>query len=555
MKRAAFYVRVSTDKQAEEKTSKTQIYELEEVIKTDGNQLMPDCRYEDNGWSGAILERPALDALRQDAKAEKFDILYVYDRGRLARKFVYQEIVIEELGNTGIEFKSLHDINGSSPEQQLMGNVMGVFHEYERIKIAERFRLAKLQKVRSNKLLGYNPPYGYDYIPVKGTGSAKVNGRFVVNKEEAKAVQLIFEWVGIENIPLREVIRRLYDMGIKPRKEKRDMWTKGPVARLLRNKTYIGEHSYNKSESCIPKNPSINHEKYRHRHTIKTSRKQRPVDEWLTVSVDPIIKADLFDKAQAQMALNIKFSQRSKKNQYLFGSLVWCKCGSKRVGEGVNGKTYYRCTERLHTFPLPRICMEGGVNVAVMDAVAWEKIASLLTSPKLIEQQIKRFTNVQTVKAKSENPSADIDRSLKGLTEEERRYAKMYGQSLMSEQIYQEQMQSIIKRRDALKIAQAQPENNKLEAFKSLDPAIMAEAFTKFVKGLDYKDKLFTVRKIVDKIIATKEEITICGFLPILEVSGTTKVGLRASDRHRRPAKCRQIYPIQCLDGRWGAGG
>src|SRR6266568_647068 len=165
MLRAAYYTRVSTDKQKDEETVKNQISEIETAIIADGNILQEDCKYRDEGWSGAILERPDLDRMRQDAHEKKFDILYVYDRGRLARKFVYQEIVIEELTNLDIIFKSLHDINGESPEENLLGGVMGIFHEYERLKITERFRIGKLNKVRGGKLLGYQAPYGYDYIP------------------------------------------------------------------------------------------------------------------------------------------------------------------------------------------------------------------------------------------------------------------------------------------------------------------------------------------------------------------------------------------------------
>ncbi|HUB94080.1 MAG TPA: recombinase family protein [Verrucomicrobiae bacterium] len=217
MLRAAIYARVSTELQKDEETVQTQLYETKKAIEDDGNSLLADCEYVDEGWSGAILERPQLDLLRQDACEKKFDIVYSLDMGRLARKFVHQEIVIEELRGFDIQFKSLHDINGETPEEQLMGNVMGIFHEYERVKIAERFRLGKLNKVRSGKLLGYEPPYGYDYIPIKGKGREKINGYFVVNEEEAHVVKMIFEWIGIECISIKEVIRRLYDLGIPPK--------------------------------------------------------------------------------------------------------------------------------------------------------------------------------------------------------------------------------------------------------------------------------------------------------------------------------------------------
>ncbi len=161
MKKAAIYMRVSTAHQEEEQTIENQKMEILERMHKDGNILLADCVYKDEGWSGAIIERPDLDRMRADAREAKFEVLYVYDRGRLSRKFVHQEIILEELRECGIECISLHDINGQTTEEVLMGSVMGIFHEYERVKITERMRIGKVRKVRENKkLLGYQPKYG-----------------------------------------------------------------------------------------------------------------------------------------------------------------------------------------------------------------------------------------------------------------------------------------------------------------------------------------------------------------------------------------------------------
>lgn len=512
MKRAALYARVNTDNQKDEQTIETQLHEIREAIKADSCVLIEDCIYKDEGWSGAFLERPALDQLRQDAKLNKFDIVYVFDRGRLSRKFVYQEIVIEELGHSGVEFKSLHDVNGKTPEEQLMGSVMGVFHEYERVKIAERFRLGKLNKVRGGNLLGYNPPYGYNYTPVKGKGVNKQNGYFEINEQEAKVVKMMFEWVGIEGVSLREVIRRLYEMEIPPRKGKRASWTKGPVSRLLTNETYIGRHYYYKHEAVLPQNPQAKSEqKYKHRHTNKTSRKLRDKEEWLMVKVPAIVDEALFDKVQRQFKLNAKFAQRNKRHKYLFGGLVWCPCGAKRVGDGPDGKKYYRCTDRLHNFPLPTVCKEAGVNVTVLDAVGWQKIAELLADPVLIEEQISRYANKKLENGQETLNGSEIKQNLKLLDEEERRYVKMYGQGLMSEEIYQEQIKNVLKRREELLKLQSKPHEDKLSKFRNMDIEHLAKGFNQFMSKLPFEGKLFTVRKIVDKVIATKEEVTIWG--------------------------------------------
>ena len=63
MKRAAIYMRVSTTEQEKEETIKNQEGELLRRVEADGNTLSPDCIYKDDGWSGTILERPALDKM------------------------------------------------------------------------------------------------------------------------------------------------------------------------------------------------------------------------------------------------------------------------------------------------------------------------------------------------------------------------------------------------------------------------------------------------------------------------------------------------------------
>lgn len=531
MKRAALYARVSTERQKDEKTIETQINEIKAAIKADGCALIADCIYKDDGWSGAFLERPDLDRLRQDAKENKFDVLYVYDRGRLSRKFVYQEIVIEELTKSSIEFKSLHDINGKNPEEQLMGGVMGIFHEYERVKIAERFRLGKLNKVRSGKLLGYQPCYGYDYVPIQGHGTSKKNGYFVINEAEAKVVKMIYEWVGIEGVSLREVRRRLYEMGIPPKKNKRAYWTEGPIDRLLRNETYIGKHYYYKNEAVQPKNPkTTDTQKYRHRHTNKTSRKLRDKSEWLMVKVPRIIEDELFEKVQKQLEQNMIHSQRNRKHPYLFSGLVWCECGHKRAGDGPKDKKYYRCAAGVYTFPLPNTCKSGGVNAAVLDAVGWQQLENILTKPELIENQIKNYATKKVVNGKKEPDESQILQNLKTLDEEERRYVKMYGQGMMSEDVYEEQMQSLIKRREELRKLLSKPEDDKLAKFRNIDAKAVSQGFSEFIGKLSFEDKVFTVRKIVDRVIATKEVVTMVGFIPILAMEPARGAGLSAND-------------------------
>ena len=215
VKVAAVYMRVSTSDQEEDGTIENQWIELKKRIADDGVKLPEANIYRDDGWSGAILERPELDRLRNDANEHKFDVLYLYDRGRLSRKLVHQEIVLDGLRKNNVSIVELHGISGDTPEAQMMGSMMGLFYEYERTKIAERMRLGKTRIVKENgELLGYQPCYGYDLHKTVKNGSVKQRAYFTVNEAEAKNVRYIFQLCADGN-SLYKIRKRLKDEGIK----------------------------------------------------------------------------------------------------------------------------------------------------------------------------------------------------------------------------------------------------------------------------------------------------------------------------------------------------
>lgn len=539
MKNIAIYARVSTAGQEDEETIDNQISALKARIKEDGHQLHQQFIYKDDGWTGTLLERPDLDRLRSDAKAKLFNVLYFYDRGRIARKFIYQEVVLDELQNLGIECISMHDINGSTPEEMMMGSVMGIFHEYERVKITERMRMGKIHKVReSKKLLGYNPPYGYDYHPrIKGGSDAR-DGYFTVNKKEAETVRKIFDWVA-DGTSLREVIRKLHEEGIPPRKQKQDIWTKGPVVRLLQNTTYIGNHFYNKSEAVETQNPKNPEQKYR--RIKKTSRRVRPKDDWLRVDSPRIVEDAVFMKVQKQLELNLKFRHRNnKRNEYLLTGIIECECGKPRTGDpGCNGNLYYRCTDRLTRFPLPRVCYSGGVNAQIADAVVWKNLESLLSNPKLVRRQADRWLDAKNV-SPAQGQLNDFEGRIKKLGDEEKRYIKAYGTGYMSERLFKQQMEELTSKRADLQF-QAQKTKIDLEKLPTLSREQLVVGVQKMLGNLDFTDRKDIIRRIVTNIKATQEKIIICGQLP---VSTRLEVGFEPEHWNRRLAKCWQVHLI-----------
>jgi len=565
MNKAAIYMRVSTQNQEKEETIGNQELELLARIAEDADSILnSDCIYKDDGWSGMILERPGIDQMQADALDKKFDVLYFYDRGRISRKHYYQQIVFDVLDKANIKYISLHDVNGDTDEDKLAGNILGLFAEYERTKIASRMRIGKLRKVREHKkLLGYNPKYGYDYLPRIKKGLDERDGQFVINDLQAKTVVSIYQWSasGMSKHAIRD---KLYENRVIPAKAKRNIWSTSVIDRLLRDSTYMGVHYYNKTESVETKNHRNPDLKYR--KVVKGSRIQRPKDDWLMVNVPVIIAPELFHKVQQQLLRNKKTSRRNNsKNSYLVGGIIECPCGYARTGDPANGCLYYRCCDRLNNPLGNRKCFLPGVNATVLDSLVWENLKKLLTQPQLVFEQAKRWQEgMSPLQLQSEN----LKERLVRLNESESRYAKMYGEALMSEQIYRDNMMTINSSRTA--IADEMTIVEKELAGKPLVPLEqLVDGVIKLVEDLDFNQKKQIVQKTVTKVIATKEEVTVWGRLPVLalqEVGSDVKyshskdetqrensrklseVELDVKYRHRRPPQRRQIHPLQRSD-------
>lgn len=507
MKIAALYCRVSTDRQEQEATIESQIDEVEARIRADGNYLKENLKFVDDGWSGELIVRPALDAMRDAASRREFEVLYVYDRGRLSRKFAYQELVLDELYDKSIEFVTLHDVNALTAEERVLQAMQGVFHEYERVKIAERMRRGKLYKVKNGILFGWQAPYGLK--------SVKVNEQtqFEIDEHEAEVVKMIFEMVGNQCFTVRQVIKRLHEQNIPPRRSKKGTWSTSTLSRLLRDETYIGVTYYNKKEGVIPLKPT-KQDKYK--KIKKSSRKVRPKDEWYPLQVPKIVPDVLFQKVQKQLEINNQFAMRNKKNEYLLSGLVYCSCGKKRSGEGnsKNGHLYYRCTDRILRYPMPKECRAMGVNAPILDKLVLETVYKLLTDHRLIERQAERLSKIE-VKESRNHTNAD-QLKLKQLKDEGKRYLKVFGEGIITIEQYKEQ----IKELEAKKaIITAKVTSNSLtQSPEYILPSNIQELCDKISKiliGLTTREKEFVLRRVIEEVSTDGKTATIRGTLPI----------------------------------------
>ncbi len=149
MANVALYARVSSEQQAEAGTIRSQVASLLEKIAADGISLpTTELQFVDEGYSGATLIRPALERLRDSVFNGAVDCVYVHSPDRLARKYAYQILLMDEFQKGGATVVFLNRKIGETPEDDLLLQVQGMMAEYERAKILERSRRGKLQSAK-----------------------------------------------------------------------------------------------------------------------------------------------------------------------------------------------------------------------------------------------------------------------------------------------------------------------------------------------------------------------------------------------------------------------
>jgi site-specific DNA recombinase len=244
---AALYARVSSEQQATAHTIASQLAALHERVAADGLSLRDDLSFIDDGYSGATLIRPALERLRDAAAAGDVERLYVHSPDRLARKYAYQALLLDEFQCAGVEVIFLNRPLGQSPEDELLLQVQGMVAEYERAKILERSRRGKRHGAHSgvvNVLCG--APYGYRYVTKhEGGGQA----RYEIVLEEARVVRQLFAWVGRERLSIGAVVRRLNQAQERTRTGK-TVWDRTTVWGMLKNPAYKGTAAFGKTRAA-----------------------------------------------------------------------------------------------------------------------------------------------------------------------------------------------------------------------------------------------------------------------------------------------------------------
>jgi site-specific DNA recombinase len=397
--RVAVYARVSSEQQAGESTIASQLAALETRVAADGLALLPEHRFGDDGYSGATLVRPALERLRDLTASGGLDRVYVHSPDRLARRYAYQVLLVDELRRAGVEIVFLNRQIGASAEDDLLLQVQGMVAEYERAKILERSRRGKRHAARrgSVNVLG-GAPYGYRYISKHDGGGV---ARYEVVEEQARVVGQVFDWVGRDRVSIGEVCRRLRQQG-RPTSHGKLAWDRTTVWAMLRNPTYVGEAAFGKTRAgprpARPRPVRGGSEQPRRAYGLYDV----PPAEWISVPVPRLVEPALFDAVREQLAENRRRSRQSARGaRYLLQGLVVCAaCGYAYYGKPVSLRSakgrrrdyaYYRCCgSDAYRFGGQRVCTNAQVRTDRLDEAVWHEVERLLRDPARIATEYER---------------------------------------------------------------------------------------------------------------------------------------------------------------------
>ena len=444
--KAAIYARVSTERQAERGTIGSQVQALRAHLAAAGDE--PAGEYCDDGCSGARLDRPGLDALRDAAEAGLFEVVRCLSPDRLARSYAYQVLILDELARLGVRvaFTDAPGLDQDDPQAKLLTQVQGVIAEYERAKIGERYRRGKLFRARAGEVISWKAPYGYRRIPRGPDGPAHLE----IFEAEAAVARRIFA-DRAAGTTIRQICRQLNADAVPTPTGSRAVWGTSTLDRILRNEAYIGRTYFNRTETVPDLRPG--------HHSRQVPR---PRADWIAIPCPSLIADHTFQAAGKASTDNSKWSpRRAEPGAWLLRGLVQCgPCGvgtscHKMRGRNGTWHRYYYCHNHdpLRAGGQDRRCPERNIRADALDEFVFGQIRAALLDPALL------LAGEQAITAQAPIPDdqllaaelARLDRKLDAARGEHRRLIDLYQAALIDMPELQRRAAAITARQHELK--------------------------------------------------------------------------------------------------------
>lgn len=511
----AVYARVSTPRQAQAQTIEQQLTRLRSYIQQQGWVLNEAHIYRDEGYSGARLNRPGLDELRDRAAVAEIEMVLITAPDRLARRYIHQVLLIEELQQHGCQVQFIERPMSQDPHDQLLLQIRGAVAEYERTLITERMRRGKVAKLRTGELLPWTRRvYGYQLDPERPRDPSRVR----VDEYEATIIRQIFAWYLEDQASLYRVAQRLHQHGItSPRG--RAYWTSGSIRGVLTNTAYTGTAYGNRYRMVAAqvRRSALSPVGKGQTHRLKSA------SEWVPVNVPAIVTQEQYNLVQEKLSQNQQRAARNnKKHDYLLRGLISCgACQLTAAGRMTNtGQRYYACRGRVDKVRRAsgEACTTRYIPGEQIDELVWQDLCRVLNEPEQIATALQRAAGGHRLPQQMQAQQATIKQAITGVERQQARLLDAYLSGVLSLAEFEQKRSQLASRAEQLKHQQRQ-----LEAASEQRKEVsrVAESIAEFcaqVRGgleqASFGQKRVLIELLIDCVVVTNEEVEIRYVVP-----------------------------------------
>lgn len=434
VKTAALYARVSSQQQREQRTIDSQVAALQQYAAEHGYVIPEEWIFLDEGYSGALLLRPGLERLRDLAAQGHLEALLIHSPDRLARKYAYQVLLVEEMGRCGVDVVFVKSPRGDSPEDELVLQFQGMIAEYERAQISERSRRGKIHRARAGNVgVLSGAPYGYRYV----RKSATTAPYYEIIESQAQVIRDIFRTYTRDHYTIKGIADLLTERGI-PTRTGKSRWDRSTIWGMLRNPAYKGSAAFGKTRVVARPTKRTRPARQRGGPSPRPAHEERPKEEWITIPVPAIIDEITFALAAEQLERNKHFARRRTKEPSLLQGLLVCRqCAYSyyRTSTKTSKQTiyYYRCLgSDDYRWEHGRICSNTPVRQDYLDGLVWDAVTQLLADPALVRQELDRRLEEQRSSNPTQKQKQGLQRELARHQKAVKRLIDAYQEDLIS---------------------------------------------------------------------------------------------------------------------------
>ena len=518
---AAIYARVSSAQQREARTIASQTVALVDFATTLELEVPKAWVFEDDGYSGATLERPGLERVRDLAAEGQIEAVLVYAPDRLSRKYAYQVLLIEEFARHGVETHFVKAPSSATAEDQLLVQFQGMIAEYERAQILERSRRGKRHRAHAGEISVLSgAPYGYRYRRKTDEAPAA----YEVIEAEARVVRDVYEHYTVTGWSIGAITRWLNDEGIATRKAGA-RWERSTVWAMLRNPAYRGTACFGKTRVAARQRVTRPLRLKGGIASRDSAHHERPRDEWIEIPVPALIDEPTFARAQELLQENKVRARRRTIEPSLVQGLVSCrKCGYalSRTSTRSSARkiSYYRCigSDAWRHLGGPR-CDNRPMRQDLLDQIVWTEVMRLLEDPALIQQELDRRLAAAQAADPMKTRTQTVERDLARVRKSIERLLTAYQEDLVSLEQLRDRMPQLRQRDQTL-----QRELDAIAA-QTRDRAAylrLAETLSAFLARLrdaadtlDITERQRIVRLVVKEVLVDEETIVIRHSVPV----------------------------------------